>query len=69
MLEIVTKEDLKPILERLKELEDWKKNAACPICDGLGAVDDYHPHNGSNWSKCGHCLGTGLKEKGKIYDV
>jgi len=67
MLEIVQKDDLKPLLKRIKELEDFKARVACPICNGDGVIDNYHPHNGSNWTKCNACMGLGLKEKGKVY--
>jgi len=67
MIKVITEEDLKPILDRLAALEKWKSNIQCPMCDGEGVIDDYHPHNGSNWEKCKYCDGLGLKENGKTY--
>ncbi len=63
MLEIVTKQDLKSILDRLDVLEKWKARSQCPACKGEGFIDNYHPHNGEDWRKCEDCNETGLNIK------
>lgn len=61
MSSILNEEDLRPILDRLDELEKWKEAAQCKTCKGAGYLTD-----GFKEFECPCCEGYGLRVNGRI---